>query len=233
LLADADETPTVRRLRLEAQESIGSPAERAEALSGLDELVNGGGPESVEAAFIRLAATLGKRPAAWNPAASLLLKQSGHERAAIVAEAMYLAQHEGFDEAEELLRPYGRNPWALSARLRAAMTPNADRDEAAKAAEALLAVGPSHSLRVEAGQGLARSGKLPRAREVLINVARDPGAQEAVRAEAYKTLMSVVGNDLNDWEAAAQLHAEWVQVAPLDPCLSKWAPRIGNRRRRS
>jgi hypothetical protein len=101
------------------------------------------------------------------------------------------------------------------------------------AAERLLAIGPSHLLRMEAAQAYARGHELGRAREVLISVAREPGAPEAVRADAYDLLVRVVGDDQGEWRFAAELYAEWIALAPADKRIPKWAPRIANRTRSS
>lgn len=229
-LDGAEDTPTVVRLRLEIIETIGSPAQREEALAGLDEVVTEGGPEAAHAAFVRLAATLGSTRTSWSDAAAAYLKQNGHERAAVQAEAFYRQQESGYEAGLEVLIPYGEEPWVLASRLRLAVNSKAPREEAAKAAEALLAIGPSHSVRVEAGLGFARSGEFERARRELISVARDVGAPGRARADAYAALMHVVGNDLGNWDLAFVLHGEWVQVAPTDDRSPQWAPRIANKR---
>jgi hypothetical protein len=87
---------------------VGTAAERAQALATLDELVEQGGDEASEAAFIRLAATLGGRHVPWSEAAEHFLMQHGYERAAIVAKCFYLTRwHAAYDDAEALLKPLG------------------------------------------------------------------------------------------------------------------------------
>jgi hypothetical protein len=120
----------------------------------------------------------------------------------------------------------------LATRLRVAMTRVGTRKQAGEAAEAVLAIGPSHAVRVEAAQGLARAGNFARAREVLVAVARDPGAPDVARADAYALLMRVVGDEQGDWNFAAELHGEWTKLAATDSRLPAWAPRVANRRRR-
>lgn len=231
LLKGADETSTVRLIRLEATEEVGTPVERAAALEGLEQMVREGGQEAAEAALARLAATVGPRPTAWSDESAAYLKRNGYEKAAVTAEAFYRIRHEGFDAAERLLRPHGDAPWALATRLRVALAPGASKDEAVPAAERLLAIGPSHLLRVEAARAYARGGEFGRAREVLIGVARDPGAPEAVRSDAYAFLMEVVGNEQGEWPFAAVLYAEWIDLAPTDERVPRWGPRIANRSR--
>jgi hypothetical protein len=230
LLQGADETPTVVRLRLEISEAIGTPTEREAALAGLDEIVREGGPEAGHAAFLRLVACLGSQATPWNDEAAVYLKKTGFERAAVTAEAVYCAQHDGYDEAVRLLLPHGNATWALATRMRIALSPRAPRKAGPEAAEKLLAIGPSHSQRVEAAKGFARGAEFERAREVLVSVARDPGAPESARADAYEALMHVVGNDLSDWDVAFELYGEWAELAPGDKRAPKWAPRIANRR---
>jgi hypothetical protein len=229
ILEDAEETAAVVRLRLEIIEAIGSPGEREGALAGLDRIVEDGGPEAGHAAFVRLAATLGSKTTAWSEAAAVYLKQNGFERAAVQAEAFYRSQHDGYEAALGVLTPYGDEPWVLATRLRLAVAPGAPHKDAQGAAEALLAIGPSHATRVEAALGFAHAGKFGRARTELITVARDPNAPGAARADAFSALMRVAGDEIGDWELVSELHMEWVEIAPTDDRSSKWASRIANR----
>jgi hypothetical protein len=232
-LDGASETPITLRLRLECLEETGTPPERQEALDGLDQMIAEGGPEAPEAAFVRLAATLGRRPTAWSDEAAVLLRSSGHERAAVSAEALYRVRHEKWAAVDELLRPYGNTPWALAARLRASLAPDVERSHAVSAARDVLAVGPSHSVRVEAARGLARGREVVAAREVLMAVARDPNAPDAARGDAYDLLIRIVGSEMNEWELAGELHGEWMRLRPGDTRGPAWAPMIANRRRRN
>ena len=140
-------------------------------------------------------------------------------------------KEDGFEAAQQVLEPYSE-PWALATKVRIALTKDAPQEAIIAAAEELLAIGPSHLMRVEIGRAFARGRDFPRARQVLIGVAREPGAPQMVRADAYEFLMEVVGNDLGEWELAAELHGEWVELKPADPRLPKWAPRIASRLRR-
>lgn len=228
LLEGADDTPETKLIRFEALEEVGTPQERETALAGLDQLVRDGGRQAPEAALARLAATVGPRPTPWSEEAADYLKTHGHEKAAVTAEAYYRVKEEGFTAAEQVLEPYSE-PWALAVKVRIALRRGAPQEAAIAAAEELLAVGPSHLWRVEAGRAFARGREFGRAREVLIGVAREPGAPQMVRADAYELLMEVVGNELGDWKIAAELHAEWVRLRPADPRLPRWAPRVASR----
>jgi len=232
-LDGAEETPTIARLRLEIKEAIGSPAEREEALLGLEEMVREDGPESAPAAFLRLAATLGPVSTPWSEEAANYLREHEHERAAVQAEAFYRLRKDGFEEALRILEPYGKAPWALATRLRVSLAPGVPPEVAVEAAENLLAIGPSHAARIEAAQGFGRAKDFARARQELVSVARDVGAPDAARADAYEKLMYVAGNELDDWDFALELYGEWVEVAPTDDRAPKWFPRIANRRSRS
>lgn len=229
LLEGAEETPAVVRLRLEIIEEIGSPQEREAALAGLERIIEDGGTEAGHAAFVRLAATLGSRETPWSDTAAVHLKQTGFERAAVQAEAFYRGQREGYEAGLSVLVPYGEEAWVLATRLRLAVARNAPREAAKGAAEALLAIGPSHAARVEAGLGLARAKSFDRARTELVAVARDPNAPGAARADAFNGLMHVAGDDMGDWRLVSELHQEWAGIAPTDDRSSKWAPRIANR----
>lgn len=231
-LEGAADTPTALRIRLECIQEVGTPGERDEALRRLDEIVKDRGDQAAEAAFIRLAATIGPIDIPWSDDAAVFLRSGRHERAAVTAEAMYKLKKEGWSAVETLLRPYGNTPWAQTALLRAALHPSVDPEAATQAAVKVLAFGGSYEIRVEAARALSRARQFDRAREVLVAVARDPNAPEIVRADAYHQLMYVVGMDIGDWEAAGVLFDEWVRVRPTDGRSHAWAPTISNRRRR-
>lgn len=231
LLADADETPTALRIRLECLENVGSPPERDRALRELDRLVAEGGDQAPEAALHRLAATLGAKPTPWSDDAAVYLRSTGFERVAVTAEALYLVVREGWAPVARLLRPFGKTPWALAAGLRASLHQRVDPKVALAAAREVLSIGPSHPLRVDAAQGLRRGGDLEGARQTAVAVARDPNAPEAVRGDAFDLAIRIVGADLNDWVAAGELHDEWVKLVPADTRAQSWAPMIANRRR--
>lgn len=228
-LADAEETPMVLQTRLACLDDVGTPTEREAAIHGLDRIVAEGGRYAAEAAFERLAASLGKTPAPWSEEAAVLLRSTGHERAAVIAEAQYLLREKGWPAAKELLRPYGQTPWALASALRASLHKGVDRTETLKAARAVLAIGPGPSLRVEAAQGLARGGDHTGARDVLMAIARDANAPEATSADAYDLLIKIVANDLDDWPTAAMVHREWVALRPADARAHPWAPMVATR----
>jgi hypothetical protein len=229
LLGDHNDTPAARRIRAECVEEVGSAAERTEALATLEQLVQEGAEEAPEAAFIRLAATLGGRHVPWSDTAENLLMQNGHERAAIVAKCFYLARwHAKHEDADALLQPYLHEGWAKIARLRLAI----DRGNYTlikEAADDVMASGPLQAFRLEAGRGYAMARDRPRAREVLIGVARDLSAPVRVRATAYRLLVRLVGAELGEWELAAELHKEWVEIAAGDPAASQWGPTVGSR----
>lgn len=231
ILDGADESPAVLRLRFECLERIGTPVERQRAIVGLEKLVREGGPEAAVAAFLRLAATLGSKPTPWSEEAAILLRSRGYERMAVTAEVMYRVDREGWAAAEKLLRPYGDTPWALAAAMRASLHQRVSPEIAVRAAQAVLAIGPSHALRVDAGRAFRRARQFDNARQTLLGVARDPNAPDTVRGDAYDEAIRIVGKELNDWVSADRLHAEWVLVSPADVRMQQWAPTIASRKR--
>jgi hypothetical protein len=231
LLGDRNESPVERRIRAECLEAVGTAPERTAALATLDALIEEGSDEAAEASFIRLAATLGGRHVPWSDAAERFLRDHDFERAVVVARGMYLIRwHAAFDDAEALLAPHLHEPWAKIARLRFAM--NRGRYSLIKqAADDLMASGPTQVFRLEAGRGYGMARELPRAKEVLMGVARDQSAPRQARVSAYQLLMRVVGAELGDWELALQLHKEWVELAPGSPAASQWGPMVARRGR--
>lgn len=229
LISSAPEGPGKRLIEAECLEEVGSAAQRTDALKTLEEIVTEDGPNSSEAAFIRLAATLGGRRTPWSEKAARYLREHGHVKAAINAEVFYLARwHSDYKRAEELLEPHLDQLWAKAARLRLAATRKA-WEPLRKAADAVMAAGPSQQLRLEAGRSYAMAKSFVRAQEVLLGVARDPGAPEGVRIAAYRSLLPLVGVERGDWRLAKDLLQEWIELDPADPQASSWAPTVANR----
>lgn len=228
-LEGAEDTPHALHMRLACLEEVGTPAQRREAVDGLERLVADGGRYAPEAAAERLAACLGTVPAPWSEEAAVCLRSRGHERMAVSAEALYLLRHEGWTAVETLLRPYGQTPWALAVALRASLYPHVDPVESLRAARAVLAIGPGPALRVDASRGLARGGDAEGARAVLMTVARDANAPDVDRADAYELLMKILANELADWTTAARVYDEWRRLRPADVRAHKWAPTVAKR----
>src|SRR5581483_4170700 len=79
------DSPAVQRIRASSQLEAGGLYEQNSALAVLDELVAGRGREAAQAAFYRLAATLGRRHAGWSEDAFDALHDDGFEAAAVSA----------------------------------------------------------------------------------------------------------------------------------------------------
>ena len=227
----AEQVPEIRLIRYESDEATGTADERNRALDGLDKLVEEGGRTALEAATVRLAVTVGSRPTPWSESAANYLVDEGHERVAVIARTFFVLKTGTFADAKAVLEPSLPEIWALSTMVRIAMHPKATENEATEAAEDLLAVGPPHRLRVEAGEALRKGGNLPRAREVLAAVALDNGAPKSTRTDAFEELMVVSGTLQEDWRFATTMHVEWVNLDPTDERSNKWTPTISNRLR--
>jgi hypothetical protein len=216
-------------VRAAAHLELGTLAEKSHALETLDRLVAEEGPEADEAALIRLTEPLGKRHVPWSNAAAKWLRDRGHERPVVMTEAILSAErHADFRAADGLLAAHGDAHWALATRLRLAMK-RGNYTAQREAADAVMAIGPSQALAVEAGAAYYGARDYQQARVVLMGVARDPSAPATLRADAYALLMRVVGNVQEDWKLAQTLHQEWVGLRPTDTRAPQWAPRIANR----
>jgi hypothetical protein len=218
----------IRRIRATATLELGgSPAHRAGSIAALDELIESGGEEASEAAFARLDDALGHGD--WSDAAATWLATHGHERVAVILEALYLGRRRAaWEEAYALVESHQPAPWAAIARLRVA-TSWGRHSAMRTAADAVMAVGPGQALKVECGRAYARIGEFDRAREVLMQVATDDNASGVVRAEAYFLLVSIVGPRLGQWNLAGSLLREWIKVRPGDSRASTFAPTIAHR----
>jgi hypothetical protein len=231
LIEPAPDSPEKRLIEAECLEEVGTPDQREAALRTLEEIVSEGGSHAAEAAFVRLAATLGGRPTAWSKPAADFLCQNGHERAAVTVEVFYvIRRHSDYARAEELLKPHMSELWAKAAWLRMEIT-RGNWPKMKDAADVVMESGPSQSLRLDAGRAYARSRNHGRAKEVLIALGRDGNAAVAQRSEAYRLLMMVVGDELQEWRLAGKLHREWVEIDPGSPEASAIAVRIASRRR--
>lgn len=232
LLAYAAESVGKRLLEAEILEDIGNAEERARALETLEEIMAEDGPNSAEAAFLRAAAALSPRPTAWSSEAVDYLREHGHLKAAVNAEVFYLiGKKSDYPAAENLLRPHLDQQWAKVAWLRMEIQ-HGRWQEMKAAADAVMAEGPSQQARLDAGRAYGKSHNYDRAKEVLVTLAREPGAPAQIRSEAYRLLMRVVGEDLGDWRLARTLHSEWVEIDPGNPYASAIAVRIASRLRR-
>lgn len=231
LIAHAPTSEGKRFLEAEILEEIGNAEERAEALQTLEEIVAQGEDNASEAAFLRIAATLGGRPAKWSPEAAQYLRDHGHTKAAVVGEVMYrIKRHADYPGAEALLRPHLHHIWAKAQWLRMEIQ-HGRWGPMKEAADRLMEVGPSQELQLEAGRAYAKSRHYERAQEVLTRLARDPGAPFPVRTEAYRLLVIVAVKELEDWNLAATFHQEWTELDPGNPDASALAVQIANRRR--
>jgi hypothetical protein len=230
LIEDAPETENVRRIRAAAELESGGLYEQNRALETLDELIASRGREAHIAALHRVAATFGRRRAQWSEDAFNALIESGHEDAAISGRALYLARRGESSEADAVLAPYEGAAWADAARLAIAIR-REDREAARALASDFLRRDAVQEDRVECALGLALGGETERARDLLTIVARDGNTAPAIRADAYSLLVTLIADELNDWDAAEDMHTEWVELRPQDGRASAWFPRIVNQKR--
>ena len=143
--------------------------------------------------------------------------KNGPAGAAVTAEVFYvIRKHSDYAKAEELLKPHISELWAKATRLRMEIT-RGSWPKMKDAADVVMESGPSQSLRLEAGRAYAKSRNQSRAKEVLIALGRDANAAVAQRSEAYRLLMLVVGDELQEWRLAGELHREWVEIDPGSP----------------
>jgi len=221
--------PNIRLIRAKALHRTGTPPERREALRTIEDIVALDLRIADEAALYRLACSSGGDRADWHEPSYQRLICDGYVRPAVDMRVYYLAErHAAHEDADRLLQPYLDEMWAKVTRVRLALMWR--RNSVLKeAASDLLAAGPNQRYRFEAGQALARADELPRAKEVLMSVARDPSAPEPVRADAYALLVRIVGERMTDWRLAKKLHAEWTTMRPADRRASAIAPTIYSR----
>jgi hypothetical protein len=230
LIEHAPESDTVALIRASAQREVGTAAEKEQALLDLDRLVDEGGAEAVQAAYLRLATTIDS-DASWSDAAEAVLNANGYEQQALTAKA-YRACWKGerLDAAREVLGEFVEEPWAKRLLFRCSLMQK-NRTVIKEAAEDVLASGPSQAVRVDAGQALALCGDLTHAYEVLLQPARDPNTPARTRADAYAVLISIAGREWNKWKLAGDLFDEWLALEGHDPRAVPLAPTVYNRRR--
>jgi tetratricopeptide (TPR) repeat protein len=226
------DTPSVERIRLFAIALSGSSEEVVDARDRLEELARiGEGGDSVPAAGCLALLAVDKPQLGWSESAEQTLAADGKIRLSVGAKAMYLARRGDPYGAMELLEPHAEKRWALEVMVRVAKIwgPGPRR---AEAANRLLARGPDQAMQLECGQALAAGGRFDRAREVLVRLAGDGSAPRSIRSLAFHFSLLVVARDLDEWEQADALLAEWIEALPGDPEISSWQPAIANHRRR-
>jgi len=225
----APSNEAVTLIRASAQREVGTPAEKERALAALDELVSGTGYEAVHAAYLRLATTIDS-DAPWSDEAEVRLNRAGYERQALTAKA-YRACWRGqrLELAHEVLGPDADKPWAKTLLFRCSLMQK-NHSTIKQAALAVLAAGPSQSVRVDAGQALALCGDFDRAYEVLLQPAEDPNTPTKNRADAYAVLVRIAGREWNKWTLAGELYDEWLALEGHDPRALPWGPMVYRRR---
>lgn len=233
IIDQAGSTAMLRPMRAAAVIEAGRSAEIPEAVASLDETIATGGPDAVEAALFRLAATLTYTVRIdWSEPAEDLLTEAGHERAAVIARAFHVVRrHADYEGAYTLLDEKAPEPWALSTKLTLAQRQR-KWSVLREAARRMLAAGPGQKIRVECGRALAAAGDVEDATIALLAVARDSGAPDVPRAAAYFLLTRIAGWSLDDWSQAGKFHDDWARRFPSDTRASAMAPTIARRRPR-
>lgn len=220
------DSPEVELIRATALAELGDPAEQANAVRTLDERLEQA-PNALaanEVAFFRLSISMSRAHAPWSERAEQTLRNNDHEREAVIAKAYWRAKtHADYDGAEELLNEHP-DLWARATQLHLAMV-RGQYTAMRRAANGVLAMGPSQSLRVEAGQALFRCGDLDRSLENLRQVTYDRSAPAAARADACELAVRIAACR-DDWALADTIHRDWIDALPSDTRANVWAPRI-------
>lgn len=234
LTEGAPPSDAVSRIHAAASLEVGSAVTKRSAVATLDALIDGGGPEANEAAFLRLHASLASDDVPWSDVARDRLASEGHRREATILEASHLAmRRHDVRSAVALLREKGDPEWSHVWAMRLLLTHGGSNTDLENAAGEVILTGPSQAIRVECGRAFARAGDFGRAEEVLISVARDPAASIETRAEAYHYLVRVSGVEQNAWRRAGEHLDAWIALAPGDSRASQWMPTVANRRRQT
>jgi hypothetical protein len=225
----SDEIRYIRAAAVLEAPSGTSAATRAQAVAELDSLVEAGGEAALQAAYARLADAMVSGE--WSEQAEALLSASPGERSMLLMKAFWLGWRKGDWEHAWALFDDIETRWALLARLHVALSWGR-RSVMHQAADELMAIAPGQNLRVACGRAYWRAGEVVRAREVFMSVAEDVSAPSSLRADAYASLVRIVGSQLDDWATAARLHEDWIRIRPGDTRASMFAPTIASRLRR-
>jgi hypothetical protein len=228
---DATHRPSLDRMRAAAIIESDRLAELPAALATLDEAVEAGGQEGIEAALFRLAATMKDRVAnvPWSDAAEALITNSGHERVAVIGRAFFIVRHHAdYEGAYELLEQHATKPWTMGARLVLARR-QGNWSIMKDAARAILASGPGQDLRLQCARALLHAREPEEALTAAIGVAREPSAPRLIRADAYDVAVRILGPVKDDWDRARELLDEWTELSPGDPRASAYSPAVMRR----
>ena len=225
LLEGYPDTEGATRQRAAARVHTGASDVVESALAELHDIALGGGPEAELAGLNRLMSCVVKPQLPWDAEVSTIMIQRGHTRMVVGARARQLTAQTRYEAALEVLEPHREALWALEGILHVALE-RGRLPDIADAAESLLTAGPDQPMIGICGSALFVAGQAARAAQVLIGVARNPGAAAAVRGDAYHSLLLVTANAEGDWARTTQLWDEWAALTPRDGRLSAWYARI-------
>lgn len=217
----------LRRISASARGELGS-GERAQALSDLEELALGNGPEAEAAAVSRLILCMPPIWARWNEEVAAVLVGSEYERHVTSMRILRMAPSNAV-QALQLASELPQEAWAAELRLRIAGIAGKKREMAAAAKE-YLSFSPDGAGRLLAGQGLAQSGDIERAGEVAAGVARDPNCPVRVRSDAFHVTMKTLA-DRDEWKLAERTWEEWrdfsfEELKAAEGRVSAWQVRV-------
>jgi hypothetical protein len=186
--------------------------------------------EAMMAGANRLLSCVEKPQLEWDSDVAQKLEQTGNARLVVGARAMQLAKRHRYEEALDVLAQHFESLWALEARLYVASM-REKAEELIAAANAVLDAGPDQPMTVMCGTALRQGGETDRAAQILVGVARNPGAPLATRSEAFHTLLLVVANDQGNWSRAEALWKQWRDLDTGDGRISAWYARIAAHKR--
>lgn len=213
LLDGVPDDDGVHVMRASARLMVGNEAEQERSLSQLDAAIHTGGDNALRAAMVRATRAYLFPDAGWPADAERILVERGEDEAVLVSKAMWLYRSGNLPEAQRLLEPETKNVRVAEVLLQLAIWEE-DKEEAARIATALLALGPDNSTRVRCAKALYEVGDASRAQAEASVVAGDATANAEERGEAYNLLAGIAADHERNFSRALGLFEDWAEADP-------------------
>jgi hypothetical protein len=220
-------TDAIQRIRATALLDSNGP-DRDEALSTLEGLAEGDGPEAEMAAAARLIACLSPTDAPWHDPSGRRLEGGPHD-GFVKRMRVQVALKSDPAEAWRLAEDLPDEAWGAQIRLEVAGY-RQDKGRLVGVADDFAWFGPDAHGELQIARALADGGEKARGAQTAFRVTRDLNAPARVRSDAHELRLKILA-DLGDWETARTGWTEWSEMnfGELngdDDRVSAWQVRI-------
>jgi tetratricopeptide (TPR) repeat protein len=203
----------VEVLRATAEFHLGDEAAKRRAMEALDRVISSNSDDALRAAMVRATRSAELPNAGWSDDAERVLTEGGMAEAALASKTMWLHARSDGAGARQLLQPHRQNVRIVELLMGLAVLDN-DKEEAARVAVDLLALGPDNLARLRCARALYDVGDVTRAKAEAVVVADDPTAAPYEQGGALYLLAGIAADDERDFTAAMTFFERWAEVEP-------------------